>query len=194
MQVLATAITKIFNPAIASLATIAVAVGVQEIPTQQKMLWLILGLFVAVVPMAILYFQYKKGQLSSLWSPSALERRDSYIAWVVTALSFSLLAFWLVAPRLVLALGLVFLVIGAVNLLATASFKISVHSELITTFVMTAILTVSVSLIYLVVLILLVAWARLRLKAHSVSEVSFGTMLAILVVYFVFSVFGLATF
>ncbi|HEX7456743.1 MAG TPA: hypothetical protein VF303_04795, partial [Candidatus Nanoarchaeia archaeon] len=81
-----------------------------------------------------------------------------------------------------------------VNLLATASLKISVHSELITTFVMTAILTVSVSLIYLAVLILLVAWARLRLKAHSVSEVSFGTMLAILVVYFVFSVFGLATF
>jgi len=194
MQVLATAITKIFNPAITSLATIAVAVWVQEIATAQKMLWLILGLFVATVPMAVLYLQYKRGQLSSLWSPSALERRDSYIAWVVTALSFSLLAFWLAAPRLILALGLVFLVLGVVNLLATASLKISVHSELITTFVMTAILTVSVSLIYLAVLILLVAWARLRLKAHSVSEVSFGTMLAILVVYFVFSVFGLATF
>ncbi|HEX7456050.1 MAG TPA: hypothetical protein VF303_01105, partial [Candidatus Nanoarchaeia archaeon] len=112
MQVLATAITKIFNPAITSLATIAVAVWVQEIATAQKMLWLILGLFVATVPMAVLYLQYKRGQLSSLWSPSALERRDSYIAWVVTALSFSLLAFWLAAPRLILALGLVFLVLG----------------------------------------------------------------------------------
>ena len=194
MKTAALIITKILNPATTTFATLAIATLIQQIPVNQKIWWLFLGFLLSLVPMAVLYFEYKKGTISSLWSPTAIERRNSYLAWVVIAAIFSVAAFWQEAPRLITALGLVFLGLGIVNLFATAGFKISIHSQLVTLFVITAILSVSVGLIYLVLLIPLVAWARLYLKAHTFSEAIFGILVAILTVYFVFSFFGLATF
>ena len=194
MRSLAATITKIFNPFLAILATVLAAVLVQQIPVNEKILWVVLGLFVSIVPAVVLYYQYKKGEITSLWSPSAQQRQKSFFVWIASAAIFSGLAVWLDAPRLILALGLTLLALGLLNLLLIATLKISVHTQAITLFVITSLLSVSVSLIYLILLIPLVAWARLQLKAHDVSEVSLGTLSALLVVYFVFSFFGLATF
>ena len=118
----------------------------------------------------------------------------AFWAWVLVAFSYTALAYFLQAPRLITALGMVLLILGAINLITAPSFKLSIHSELVTLFVLTGVLAVSVSLVYLSVLILAVGWSRIYLKAHSLSEVSFGAFAAVIVVYFVFSLFGLATF
>jgi hypothetical protein len=194
MKTAALATTKLLNPVVTSFATILAAVAIQQISMEQKVLWLALGLLLGLVPMVVLYFEYKKGVISSLWSPAAQERRNSYVAWVIISALFSALAFWQEAPRLVIALGLVFLILGLVNLFASTGFKISVHSELTTLFVLTTILSVSVGFIYLVILIPLVGWARVYLKHHNITEVAYGAFLTILAVFFVFSFFGLATF
>ena len=194
MQIAATGISKLLNPFTMSMTTIIVAIWVQQVSSNEKILWLVLGFFLSIVPMAVLYFDYKRGAISSLWSPTAPERRNSYVSWIIIAAIFSAVAFWQEAPRLIEALGLVFLSLGVINLMLTSSFKISVHSELISLFVVTTILSVSVSLIYLVALIFLVGWARLYLKAHTLSEITTGAFLAIFTVYFIFSFFGLATF
>ena len=112
----------------------------------------------------------------------------------MAAAVFSLVAFGLGAPRLILALGIVLLFLGLLNLLLTSSFKISVHGEMITLFVLVAILSVSAEAVYLALLIPLVVGSRLYLKAHDLSEASFGVLASIIIVYFVFSFFGLATF
>ena len=116
------------------------------------------------------------------------------MSWVLIAFIFSVISFWLDAPRLIFALGLVFLVLGVVNFLLISTFKISIHSEMVTLLVLTTILSVSVGYIYLILLIPLVAWARIYLKNHTLLEVSNGALLSVLVVYFVFYFFGLATF
>lgn len=194
MRVLAEAVTKIFNPLTTGLATILVVVGVQQIPVSQKVLWLVLGFLITVVPSLVWYWDFRAGRLSSLWSPPAIERRKAFLAWTLAAAAFSLLAFVLDAPRLILALGIVLLFLGLLNWSLTSSFKISVHGEMITLFVLVAILSVSVEAVYLAILIPLVAGSRLYLKAHDLSEISFGILAAIIAVYFVFSFFGLATF
>ena len=194
MHVFATAATKIFNPLTTILASMVVAVFVQQIEIGEKILWLVLGVGTVATPSAILIFQYKKGQISSLWSPTGPERQKAFLAWLIVAVFYSALAFWFDAPRLIFALGLVLVGLGLINLLLSQSLKISVHTEAITLLALTAILAVGVSQIYLVLLIALVGWTRLYLQAHNFSEVSFGALVAILVVYFVFSFFGLATF
>ena len=194
MRVLAEAVTKIFNPLTCGLATISVVVGVQQIPADQKILWLTLGFIITFVPSLVWYWDFRTGRLSSLWSPPAIERRKAFLAWTLAAAAFSLLAFWLDAPRLILALGIVLLFLGLLNWFMTSSFKISVRSQLASLFALVAILTVGIGASYLIILIPLVAWARLQLKAHDLSEVSLGALSAVVVVYFVFSLFGLATF
>jgi len=194
MRTAAVAITKLLNPVTTSFATVILVVVTQQISGSRKLLWLILGFLISAVPIAVIYFEHSTGKISSFWSPTAAERRNSYLVWVFAAAIFSGAAFWQQAPRLILALGLVFLILGLVNLIATWGFKISVHSELVTLFVITSVLSVSVSLILLAVLILLVAWSRLYLKAHTLSEITTGAFLAIFTVYFIFSFFGLATF
>ncbi len=116
------------------------------------------------------------------------------IVWLAGAGIFSAIAYFFSAPRLVLSLGLVFLVLGLLNLVFGSYMKLSVHSEAVTVFVLTAMLSVSVLYISLTILILLVTWARVHLKAHTLSEVTFGTLAALLAVYFVFNYFGLVTF
>jgi membrane-associated phospholipid phosphatase len=194
MRSFATGVTKILNPLTTILATMFVAVLIQQMPASQKILWLALGIIATAAPTVILYLQYKRREISSLWSPTAIERQKSFLAWVIVTATYSALAFWLDAPRLILALGLVLLGLGLVNLLLSQGLKISVHTEATTLLALVAILAVSVAQIYLVILITLVGWSRLYLRAHNFSEVSLGALMAILVTYFVFSFFGLATF
>ena len=194
MHVFATVVTKILNPLTTILASMVVAVFVQQIPVGEKILWLVLGVGTTAIPSAILIFQYKKGQISSLWSPTGPERQKAFLAWVIVVAIYSALAYWLDAPRMITALGLILLGLGLINLLLSQSLKISVHTEATTLLALTAILAVGVSQIYLVILIALVGWTRLYLRAHNFSEVSFGALVAILATYFVFSLFGLATF
>jgi len=194
MLVVASWSSKIFNVFTSSLLTVVVAILVLSLTVQQKVFWLFISLASATVPLLIYYYQFKKGNLSSFWSPKKEERVAAHLAWIGAAVVFSILAFGLKAPILLLALGLVFLVLAIINLLFSTSFKISVHSEAITLFVFTSIMTVSVNMIFLALLIVLVGWSRVYLKAHTLLEVSTGVLVSIIVVFAIFSLFGLATF
>jgi|GEM_PF-5395815 len=194
MRLFAWVVTKILNPLSSSLATLVVVMYTLDISSSQKLLWLAVGFVISAIPAIILFLQYKKGKLSSFWSPTGIERRESFLAWAASTLLFAASVFWLSGPRLLLALSSVLFVLGLLNLLLSPFFKISVHSELITLFVLVAILAVSVDLVFLAVLILLVAWARIYLKAHTLTQITSGIILSIIAVYVVFSLFGLATF
>jgi len=194
MRLFAWIITKIFNPLSSSLATLVVVIYALNIPFAQKLFWLVVGFVISVIPAIILFLQYKKGKLSSFWSPTGVERKESFLAWAASTLLFAASVFWLGGPRLLLALSIVLFVLGFVNLILSPVFKISIHGELITLFVLLAILVVSVNLVFLAGLILLVAWARIYLKAHTLTQITSGIILSIVAVYVVFSLFGLATF
>jgi len=194
MRLFAWIITKILNPLSSSLATLVVVMYALNIPFYQKLLWLVVGVVISVIPAIILFLQYKKGKLSSFWSPTGVERKESFLAWAASTLLFAVFVFLLGGPRLLLALSIVLFVLGFVNLILSPVFKISIHGELITLFVLLAILVVSVDLVFLVGLILLVAWARLYLKAHTLTQITSGIILSIVATYLVFSLFGLATF
>ena len=196
MRNLATAVSKILNPTVTSLATIFIAIGFQQMPFSQKLLWVGFGMLVAVVPTIVLYLSFRPGnsKAGSFWAPEGKDRIKAFLAWVVVAFIYAVSAYLFSAPRLITALAVVLLVLGIINLAATAYFKISIHSEAITLLVLLGVLAVSVNFIYLTVLIALVGWARVYLKEHTLTEVVFGIFTTIFLVFLIFSFFGLATF
>jgi membrane-associated phospholipid phosphatase len=194
MYAFASLISKIFNVFTNALVAMLVAIFVQPVALTQQIFWLVIAVVSAAAPLGIYYLQYKKGNLTSFWSPKLEERAKANLAWVVAAAIFCMLAFWLESPRLILALGLVFLMVGVVNLALSSSFKISVHSEAVTLLILTLILTVSVNFVFLALLIILIGWSRIYLKAHDLSEVSLGVLVAVIAVFSIFNFFGFATF
>jgi hypothetical protein len=196
MRTLATATSKIINPTVTSLATIAVVILVQQIPLSQKLLWAGFGVLVAAVPTIVLYLSFRPGnsKVGSFWAPEGRDRIKAFLAWVVVALIYTVSAYLFSAPRLITALAVVSLALGIINLAAASYFKISVHSEIVTLLVLLGVLAVSVNLIYLTALIILVGWARVYLKEHTLTEVSFGILTTITLVFLIFSFFGLTTF
>lgn len=122
------------------------------------------------------------------------ERRDVQLAWFFGAAAFSLLAWYLQAPRLLLALGLTFLSLSLLITLINVYWKISVHMMGVSLFVMISVLVYSPMLAWLVLLIVIVGWARIQLRAHTFLQVAAGCILTIMITYTVFGFFGLATF
>ena len=188
-------ISVVFEPyTVATVTTLLVFFKVQA-ATESKLVWLGIGFLVgALPPLIILIYEKSKGKISDWFMSSRAERRDVQLAWVFGAAIFTSLALVYGLPRLILALSLSFFTLSFLVTAINFYWKISVHTAMISLAVLALVLTYSSLLAGAVLLILLVAWARVQLGAHTWSQVSGGALLAILVVYFWFNFFGLATF
>lgn len=63
-----------------------------------------------------------------------------------------------------------------------------------TLFVMVLLLAYSANFSWFLLLLPIVAWARLKLGHHTLTQVTLATLVTISVTYFVFSLFDVATF
>jgi membrane-associated phospholipid phosphatase len=97
-------------------------------------------------------------------------------------------------PRVLLALSLSFFTLSVFVTVVNAYWKISVHTSMITFAVVTLTLIYSSLFASLAILVGLVLWARLKLGAHTLSQASAGAAITLLITYFWFYYFGLATF
>jgi len=194
MRAFANFVSKALNPTFVSLAAIFLVVWNQELPISQKFLWFLLSVLVAIIPTVVLYITVHKEEGVSFWAPEGKKRISAFFSWVLVALIYSVLAYFFDSPKIVLGFAFVLLFIGIINLVTASFFKISVHCEAITLLVIICILVGSVNQIYLTILIFLVGWSRLYLKAHEFTEVTFGIFAAIFTIFAVFSFLGLATF
>jgi membrane-associated phospholipid phosphatase len=162
---------------------------------QAKITWLLVAFFVGVLPpLIVLVYEKRSGKISDWFMSVREQRRDVQLAWVFGSGVFTALALIYGLPRLISALSLSFFFLSLAITVITFYWKISVHTAIISLSVLALLLSYSSDLTFLVVLIFLVAWARIRLGAHTLSQVSGGALLAILITYFWFNFFGLATF
>lgn len=188
-------ISYIFEPFTFSFFTLILIVNSLDVGLTAKAFWLVLGIVIMGLPPIAVYFYEKKiGKIKDWFMTNRAERRDVQFAWFFGSLGFSLLARYLDAPRQLLAIGLVLLILSLVVTVVNFYWKISVHMVGVSLFAMVAVLVYSSAFAWLLGLIVLVGWARIRLGAHTFLQASLGTLLTILVVFSVFAFFGLATF
>jgi len=188
-------VSVIFEPFLVTFLSWILIVAALEALTIEKMLWLLLVVIVSgLPPILILLYEKSTGKVTSWFLTQRLERRDIEAAWFLGSFLLSL-GFWLLdAPRLLLAASVTLFLLSLGVTVVNFFWKISVHMVGVSFFVMMLLLVYSPGWLWLTLLLPVVAWSRIRLGHHTLTQVTVGTIVTILITYFSFSLFGLATF
>jgi membrane-associated phospholipid phosphatase len=187
---LARLLSTIFNPFLTALALFAILalIGAKDTFDFWRLLF-ISTFFTSIGPMLYVFRLYATDRISDLDMSVRAEREMVFTAFVIFD-SLGAAALWLVhAPRLMIAAMLGYLVSTLIVQYITRYWKISTHALGIA-----APLT-ALTLIYgrqplpFMVLVPMVCWARVYLRAHTIMQVIAGVGLAIATTAFFFSLF-----
>jgi membrane-associated phospholipid phosphatase len=187
---LARILSTIFNPFLTAFALFVILadIGAKDTLDFWRLLF-VSTFFLSIAPMLYVFGLYATDRISDLDMSVRREREMVFTTFVVFDM-LGVAALWIIhAPRLMIAAMLGYLVSTLIVQYITRYWKISTHAIGIT-----APLT-ALTLIYgrqplpFMVLIPMVCWARVYLKAHTVMQVLAGVALAILTTGFFFSLF-----
>jgi len=187
---LARILSTVFNPFITALALFVVLAHASARGTLD--FWWLLALstfFTSIGPMIYVFWLYGSDRISDLDMSVRHEREAVFGAFVVFYL-LGTIAMWLThAPRIMIAAMAAYTVATLVVQYITRYWKISTHALGITApFVVLTLLYGNQTLPF-AVLIPMVGWARVYLKAHTVLQVIAGTALAIVSTVLFFHLF-----
>ncbi len=157
---------------------------------QIKLIMPITIIFDLIAPMLIYVILIKIGVISN---PSLIKRKDRPLLFGASSLSIliaTVLAFFL-AGDLFFKLHLLFFILAFTMFLVTLFFKISGHLLVNTAFIIILNFLFGWNLLWLFLIVPLVGFARLYLKAHTLAEVLAGTAVGFFEPLLVLWVFGL---
>ncbi|MFY9719553.1 MAG: hypothetical protein WAK16_07900 [Candidatus Cybelea sp.] len=187
---LARIISTIFNPFLTALALFVILAQIGATDTLD--FWRLLFVstfFTSLGPMLYVFWLYATDKISDLEMSVRSEREMVFSAFVVFD-SLGAGALWLAhAPRLMIAAMLGYLVSTLTVQYITRYWKISTHALGITAPLAALTLIYGRQPLPFMVLIPMVCWARVYLKAHTVLQVLAGVALAVVTTGFFFSLF-----
>lgn len=179
---LAKAITGILNAPLITLYTFIYAIITLH-PPNAYLLFLLTAIFGTVLPMGIIFYMLKKGMLKDAY---ASDRQTRFKPFMGAVLSYMLGLVALIAtsaPDLISVLMAGYLVNTIVMMLITLRWKISIHASGIAGPATYLAYTFGIHLWPVFLLIIPVGWARLKLKAHTMSQVVVGFLLTVVITY-----------
>ena len=187
---LARSLSTIFNPFLTALALFVILAHVGASGTLD--FWRLLFIstaFTSLGPMLYVFWLYATDRISDLDMSIRAEREMVFSAFVIFY-GIGAAALWFAhAPRLMIAAMLGYLLSTLVVQYITRYWKISTHALGITAPWIALTLLYGRQPLPFVVLIPMVCWARVYLKAHSVAQVLAGAALAIATTAFFFYLF-----
>jgi len=187
---LARILSTIFNPFLTSLALFVILAHASARTTVEFWWLLFLSTFItSIVPMVYVFWLYGTDRISDLDMSVRREREAVFGVFVVCYL-VGTIALWLThAPTImVAAMGALTLATGVVQYI-TRYWKISTHALGITAPLVVLMLLYGRQPLPFLVLIPMVCWARVYLKAHSLLQVVAGATLAVATTLIFFHLF-----
>jgi membrane-associated phospholipid phosphatase len=187
---LARILSTIFNPFLTALALFVILANASAKNTLDFWgLLLLASSFASIGPMLYVFWLYSTDRISDLDMSVRHEREVVFSAFVVFYL-LGAIALWLVhAPRVMIAAMLGYfsstLIVGYI----TRYWKISTHALGITAPLVALILLYGRQPLPFLVLVPMVCWARVYLKAHTVAQVVAGAGLGTLTTVLFFRLF-----
>jgi membrane-associated phospholipid phosphatase len=181
-KALASAITAVLNAPLITLYTFTYAIAVL-LPQNALLLFLITSFFGTILPMGIIYAMLRKGMLKDVY---ASDRQTRFKPFMGAVLSYLLgLAALIVAsaPDLVLVLMAGYLLNTVIMMLITLRWKISIHASGLAGPATYLVYIFGIHLWPIFLLIVPLGWARLELKAHTLSQVAMGFFLTVALTY-----------
>lgn len=147
---------------------------------QLSMLLPSLAILLLVIPFTYLHTALKMGWISKWDIPKKEERRPMIIIFIVC----SMLSLFLVkqfGTKMLLDLFIILFTTGFVASLITVFWKISIHMVLDTIGILLTNFLLGWYLWPLFILIPIVAWARLKLKRHTLLQLIAGVFLSVII-------------
>ena len=168
---IAAIISLILNPFLVLIATTLLVVGVYAKTLQEAILWSLISMvFASALPFLFILILVRLGKLSGLHLALKEQRIGPMFFSLGSAGGGTLLLHAIGAPKVLLVLGISYVVMRVVFTAITLKWKISFHSGVLAACITALAMTVSMKLLFLVVLLPPVAWARVYRKRHTLLQ------------------------
>ena len=184
--------SKILSPFLVSLVIILLLSFESTRSTLDALKWSLLLIAISIVPVySVIICRARSHRLRSRFTDIRRQRTKIYLLASVCALVGCVILLYLGAPLILLATFVAGLSAIVVFTCINLWWKISLHTAFIAASVTVLIILYGSIATVTVMLLPLVAWARVELEHHSVAQVAIGAFLATLIVVVVFYLFGL---
>jgi len=184
--------SNILNPFLVSLIIILVLSFESASGISDALKWSLILVAISILPVfSTTVYLVRKGKLDGIFTAVRKQRTGIYLLSGVCAAVGYLVLLFSEAPlmlRAAFATGLSGVVMFTV---INLWWKISLHIALVAALVMIMVILYGWTATSGVVLVLLIAWARLALKQHSLAQVVAGALVAALTTVAGFYLFGL---
>jgi membrane-associated phospholipid phosphatase len=171
--------STVFNPFLTSLALFVILAGTRSHSTPD--FWVLLFnsvLFTSIIPMLFVFWLYATDRISDLDMSIREERERVFVAFVL-CFALGTVDLWLIgAPRIMTAAMAGYALSSLVVQWITRYWKISTHALGITAPLVALCAIFGSGPIPFLVLIPIVCWARVYLRAHTLAQVLAGAGLA----------------
>ena len=159
---------------------------------REIILWTALCIvFGSLIPFIFILILYKKKKINDLHVPKREERIKPTLVTLVSYMLGFFVFYILRSPVYLRAIFFGSFLTVIVLVLITYFWKISFHTSWITFFCITYYIIFGKWAILLTVCIPLIAWARVKIKRHSLAQVIAGSAVTVITAFFGFSFFGM---
>jgi len=184
--------SNILNPFLVSIILILLLSLKSTSSVLDAVKWLLISIAVSILPVfGVIIYLVRSQKVENVFINVRKQRTKLYLLASVCAGVGCISLPYLEAPLTLIATFVAGLSAVVVFMCINFLWKISLHTALITASVAILIILYGSIAAITVVLVPLIAWARIELKQHSLAQAAAGALLATLVVVIVFYLFGL---
>jgi membrane-associated phospholipid phosphatase len=191
-KTLARLITNILNPFLAAFVVIILLSFKNAGSTAEAVKWASLSIALSVLPVfVVVVYLVRRKKLDGIFVNPRWQRTGIYLlATALGAIGYWLL-WYLQAPALLIATFAAGFVAVIIYMGINLFWKISLHMAFIAGAMAILIVVYRAPAVWTVLLLLLVAWARVELKQHSLMQVAMGALIAMAIVVGIFWGYGM---
>ncbi len=184
--------SNILNPFLVSLVLILLLSFKSTSSALDAVKWSLISIAVSILPVfGVIIYLVRSQKLENVFVNVRKQRTKIYLLAGVCASVGCIILPYLEAPPRLIATFVAGLSAVVVFMCINFLWKISLHTALIAASVAILIILYGSIAAITIVLVPLIAWARIELKHHSLAQVAAGALLAALIVVVVFYLFGL---
>jgi hypothetical protein len=191
-ETLARLITNILNPFLISVIIIILMAYQSTSSFSDFIKWALVSLALSVAPTFIIAVLMVRGKkLDSLFSNPRQQRHVVYITAIFLAALGCGLLWYFKAPQLLLGTFIAGFIAIIIFTGINYFWKISLHTAFVGASITVLIIVYGAVAAWTCLLLPPVAWARMKLKQHTLAQVVAGGLLAVVIVVGTFSILGL---
>lgn len=180
--------SDIFNPFLVGFVVI-VLVSVESATSLFSVLkWSLILIAISILPIYLFaIYLVRNGRLDSIFASVRGQRTRIYVLVVILGVVGYVILLYLKAPSMVQALVVAGASAAVIFVLINLWWKISLHTAFVAALVTVLVILYGLVAVVSVVLIPLVAWARIDAGHHSLAQVFIGALLAAVILGAVFT-------